>query len=203
MLLILAFVLTNIDPFYESIFLFGAVTFLLMYILLLIEDLDNPFSYNHAFSGSRVSRKHLRDTLERLDEDVREMANGTRRTSPRRARLPSATLLPDRTMPWMRSGRRRQQASRTALPATSWSGSHRPTAARAFALTVAAAYRMPSVASFSHERDHSLGRPAHIHPGSKRPATSALALPARGQSRSIRTFTSGKYSLASAAQRLD
>jgi ABC-type multidrug transport system fused ATPase/permease subunit len=73
-LLILAFVLTNIDPFYESLFLFGAVTFLLMYILLLIEDLDNPFSYNHAFSGSRVSRKHMRDTLDRLDEDLREMS---------------------------------------------------------------------------------------------------------------------------------
>jgi hypothetical protein len=72
-LLILAFVLTNIDPFYESLFLFGAVTFLLMYILLLIEDLDNPFSYNHAFSGSRVSRKHMRDTLERLEQDVRAM----------------------------------------------------------------------------------------------------------------------------------
>jgi hypothetical protein len=72
-LLILAFVLTNIDPFYESIFLFGAVTFLLMYILLLIEDLNNPFSYNHAFSGSRVSRKHMRDTRDRLDEDIREM----------------------------------------------------------------------------------------------------------------------------------
>lgn len=81
-LLILAFVLTNIDPFYESIFLFGAVTFLLMYILLLIEDLDNPFSYNHAFSGSRVSRKHLRDTLARLDEDVREMVDGPRQAAP-------------------------------------------------------------------------------------------------------------------------
>jgi ABC-type multidrug transport system fused ATPase/permease subunit len=72
-LLILAFVLTNIDPFYESLFLFGAVTFLLLYILFLIEDLDNPFSYNQTFSGSRVSRKHLRDTLTRLDDDLREM----------------------------------------------------------------------------------------------------------------------------------
>ena len=72
-LLIIAFVLTNIDPFYESLFLFGAVTFLLLYILLLIEDLDNPFSYDHPFSGSRVSRKLMRDTLARLDRDIEAM----------------------------------------------------------------------------------------------------------------------------------
>ena len=72
-LLILAFVLTNIDPFYESLFLFGAVTFLLMYILLLIEDLDNPFSYNHAFSGSQSLPQAPPRHARRLDEDLREM----------------------------------------------------------------------------------------------------------------------------------
>ena len=84
-LLILAFVLTNIDPFYESMFLFGAVTFLLLYILLLIEDLDNPFSYDHPFSGSRVSRKLLRDTLGRLDHEISAMQpvdSDTRRQVP-------------------------------------------------------------------------------------------------------------------------
>ncbi len=72
-LLILAFLLTDVTPYYESLFLFGAVTFLLLYILFLIEDLDNPFSYNSRFSGSRVSRKHLRDTLARIELEIQAM----------------------------------------------------------------------------------------------------------------------------------
>jgi len=72
-LLILAFLLTDVSPYYESLFLFGAVTFLLLYILFLIEDLDNPFSYNSRFSGSRVSRKHLRDTLARIELEIQAM----------------------------------------------------------------------------------------------------------------------------------
>ena len=72
-LLIVAFALTSLEPFYESLFLFGVVTFLLLYILFLIEDLDNPFSHYEHLSGSRVSLKLLYDTQERLEEDLRSL----------------------------------------------------------------------------------------------------------------------------------
>lgn len=72
-LLIIAFALTSLEPFYESLFLFGVVTFLLLYILFLIEDLDNPFSHYEHLGGSRVSLKLLYDTRERLEEDLRSL----------------------------------------------------------------------------------------------------------------------------------
>jgi hypothetical protein len=72
-LLILAFAFTELEPFAESIFLFGAVTFLLLYILFLIDDLDNPFSHYEKLSGSRVSLRPIEDTQARLEEDVRRL----------------------------------------------------------------------------------------------------------------------------------
>jgi hypothetical protein len=69
-LLIFAFACTDLQPFSESLFLFGAVSFLLLYILFLIDDLDNPFSHSEKLSGSRVSLRPIRDTRDRLEEDV-------------------------------------------------------------------------------------------------------------------------------------
>jgi hypothetical protein len=44
-LLIVGFLISKIDPFYESLFFVGLITFFLIYMLALIKDLDNPFEY--------------------------------------------------------------------------------------------------------------------------------------------------------------
>jgi hypothetical protein len=36
---------TRMDPWYEGILLYGAVTFVLTSLLMLIQDMDNPFEY--------------------------------------------------------------------------------------------------------------------------------------------------------------
>lgn len=72
-MLIIAFALTELQPFSESLFLFGAVTFLLLYIIFLIDDLDNPFSHYEKLSGSRVSLRPIEDTKARLEDDVRRL----------------------------------------------------------------------------------------------------------------------------------
>ena len=46
-LLIIAGLLSiKIEPFYESLFFLGFVVFLILYMILLIKDLDNPFDYS-------------------------------------------------------------------------------------------------------------------------------------------------------------
>lgn len=46
---------TEIKPFGESLFFIGAISFLLIKLLLLIADLDNPFAATHATSVENVS----------------------------------------------------------------------------------------------------------------------------------------------------
>jgi hypothetical protein len=50
-LLILGLVFTRMDPFYESLFFLGIISFLLIYLLMLIRDLDNPFEYTRDGSN--------------------------------------------------------------------------------------------------------------------------------------------------------
>jgi predicted membrane chloride channel (bestrophin family) len=45
MLLVLGFLFVKIEPYYESLFFLSFVSFILIYLLFLIRDLDNPFSY--------------------------------------------------------------------------------------------------------------------------------------------------------------
>jgi hypothetical protein len=48
-------------------FLSGIVSFLVLYMLFLIKDLDNPFDYSeYGETGTEVSLKPLRDLRERL-----------------------------------------------------------------------------------------------------------------------------------------
>jgi len=59
----------QIDPFYESIFFIGFVSFILIYMLLLIKDLDNPFSHFDDTSLTQaVSLKPIVDLEYRLTE---------------------------------------------------------------------------------------------------------------------------------------
>ncbi|HLC90789.1 MAG TPA: hypothetical protein VJI15_03395 [Candidatus Nanoarchaeia archaeon] len=55
------------DPFYESLFFTLVVSFLVIYMVLLIKDLDNPFDYStHGESGTEVSLKAIHDLTERI-----------------------------------------------------------------------------------------------------------------------------------------
>jgi predicted membrane chloride channel (bestrophin family) len=65
-LLCVGLVLLRIEPFYESLFFVGVISYLMIYLLLLIRDLDNPFGYYDGNSGEDVSLKPLEDTIIRL-----------------------------------------------------------------------------------------------------------------------------------------
>jgi predicted membrane chloride channel (bestrophin family) len=56
-LLIFAFIFSKIEPFRESLFFVGLISFLLTYLLALIRDLDDPFEYGPTGSrgGDEVS----------------------------------------------------------------------------------------------------------------------------------------------------
>jgi predicted membrane chloride channel (bestrophin family) len=68
LLLLVGLVLVKIDPFYETIFFVGIITFLLGFLGLLIKDLDNPFGYYKDGSVEDVSLKPLDDVIVRLRE---------------------------------------------------------------------------------------------------------------------------------------
>lgn len=66
-LLCLGLIFAKIEPFYESLFFVGVISYLMIYLLLLIRDLDNPFGYYDRRSGEDVSLKPLEDTAGRLE----------------------------------------------------------------------------------------------------------------------------------------
>ena len=59
MLLILGLILSKIDPFLESLFFVGVISFLLFFLHLLVRDLDNPFGYYERNSAEDVSLQPL------------------------------------------------------------------------------------------------------------------------------------------------
>lgn len=65
-LLCAGLILSKIEPFYESLFFVIVISYLMIYLLLLIRDLDNPFGYYERYSGEDVSLKPLEDTARRL-----------------------------------------------------------------------------------------------------------------------------------------
>jgi hypothetical protein len=61
--------LMKLEPFYESLFFTGLVSFIVLYMLLLIRDLDNPFDYSeHGENGTEVSLKPIHDLISRLKD---------------------------------------------------------------------------------------------------------------------------------------
>jgi len=60
-------IFTRIDPYYESIFFIAFVSFILIYMVMLIKDFDNPFSYyeKDSLTGS-ISLKPLHGLQRRL-----------------------------------------------------------------------------------------------------------------------------------------
>lgn len=61
-------VLAKIDPFHESIFFVTVISYLMIFLLFLIRDLDNPFGYYEQASSEDVSLKPLMDTANRLQQ---------------------------------------------------------------------------------------------------------------------------------------
>lgn len=65
-LLCTGLILARIEPFYESLFFVSVIAYLMIFLLKLIRDLDNPFGYYHRKSSEDVSLKPIEDTAERL-----------------------------------------------------------------------------------------------------------------------------------------
>jgi hypothetical protein len=64
--LCLGLVLAKMDPFHESLTFTGVIAYLLVFLILLIRDLDNPFGYYERFSGADVSLTAFENSLRRL-----------------------------------------------------------------------------------------------------------------------------------------
>jgi predicted membrane chloride channel (bestrophin family) len=65
-LLCIGLILAKIEPLYESLFFVGVISYLMIYLLMLIRDLDNPFGYYELYSAEDVSLKPLEETAGRL-----------------------------------------------------------------------------------------------------------------------------------------
>lgn len=71
LLLCAGLVLVRIEPFYESLFFAGVITFLLSFLRILIRDLDNPFGYYEQASGEDVSLQPIEEVAGRLERLTR------------------------------------------------------------------------------------------------------------------------------------
>jgi hypothetical protein len=67
-LLCIGLILGKIEPLYESLFFVSVISYLMIFLLMLIRDLDNPFGYYERYSGADVSLKPLEDTERRLKQ---------------------------------------------------------------------------------------------------------------------------------------
>ena len=68
-ILCLGLIFTRMDPYYESVFFVAFVSFVLIYMVLLIKELDNPFShYEENTLTENVSLKPLYDLQQRLSQ---------------------------------------------------------------------------------------------------------------------------------------
>ena len=75
-LLCIGLILGKIEPLYESLFFVSVISYLMIFLLMLIRDLDNPFGYYELYSGSDVSLKPLEDTGRRLARIALAEASG-------------------------------------------------------------------------------------------------------------------------------
>jgi hypothetical protein len=76
LLIIMGLVLIKIEPFYESLFFLGFVVFLILYMILLIKDLDNPFDYSDkGESPGEVALFPIHEVKVRMKNKLRKMEN--------------------------------------------------------------------------------------------------------------------------------
>jgi hypothetical protein len=68
-LVVSGLLLMKLEPFYEAMFFSLTVSFLLIYMIRLIKDLDNPFDYStNGENGTEVSLKPIHDLITRVNE---------------------------------------------------------------------------------------------------------------------------------------
>lgn len=91
-LLLLGLMAARIEPFYESLFFLVVVSYLLLFLLFLIGDLDNPFGYYEAESSEDVSLKPLDDAL--ADLEARLLEERQRAMAPPAVSGPSGNGVP-------------------------------------------------------------------------------------------------------------
>lgn len=60
-------IFSKIDPFYESLFFVGVISFLMIFLILLIHDLDNPFAYYKKYSAENVSLHPIKRILSEIE----------------------------------------------------------------------------------------------------------------------------------------
>ncbi len=76
-ILSLGLIFVRIDPFYESVFFVAFVAFMLIYMVLLIKDLDNPFDYcGDGAVSEEVSLKPLEDFYARASAPTDTIKEG-------------------------------------------------------------------------------------------------------------------------------
>lgn len=73
-LLVLGLIFSRIEPFHESYFFVSVVSYLLIYLIFLIKDLDNPFGYSEDVSSEDVSLKPLDDVIGDISSRIEALA---------------------------------------------------------------------------------------------------------------------------------
>jgi hypothetical protein len=67
--IITGLLIMKLEPFYESVFFTTLVSFVVLYMVFLIKDLDNPFDYlENGERGTEVSLKPIKDLIIRINE---------------------------------------------------------------------------------------------------------------------------------------
>jgi len=61
--LLVGLILVEMQPFYEALFFAGLISYLMIFLILLIRDLDNPFDYYSRSSSEDVSLKPIDDLI--------------------------------------------------------------------------------------------------------------------------------------------
>jgi hypothetical protein len=70
LIVVVGLLILKVEPFYEALFFTVTVSFLLIYMIALLKDLDDPFDYvSYGESGTEVSLKPLHDLAIRVNED--------------------------------------------------------------------------------------------------------------------------------------
>lgn len=60
-------IFSKIEPFYESLFFVGVISFIMSFLIFLIHDLDNPFAYDKRFSAENVSLYPIKRMLTEIE----------------------------------------------------------------------------------------------------------------------------------------
>ena len=74
-ILVVGLIFIKMDPFYESVFFTSFVSFILIYMIYFIKDLDNPFGYNEEDSlVEEVSLKPILNSQKRIELYCQEIS---------------------------------------------------------------------------------------------------------------------------------